>query len=455
MMADMKVRRVSFAFVSAAFLAAFATNGSSAFASSSSAQIKLTRDAYQSLQAGDADAAIISYTKAIKSRVLEPEVLANALLNRALAYQQKSADELAIADYTQALALDAMSPSLRATALYNRGLSRQKTGNISAAVEDFTAALLLNPEFAHAYYNRANALRDSGQMLFALSDYDRALRFNHPDPAKVNYGIAVTYLALRRPGDARKAFSAVLESSPGHAAARAHLDKLGVADSAAIDESEADPILTGSVAAISGGAFARKPGLPAAVDVPAGMQTAVAVPKKIKTKKFTDRVPMVEVASYTDASQPQLLDEANGVEVEMVPAIPPPEEKLALATDNQPAEEVETPIAETAPAEETIVEAEPTPEETDVATVQDVQPSGYAVQIASAASETAAWSIWKKMRSSNQVLQSFKPTVVKADLGTKGVFYRVRLNGFESQTDAKSTCGKLKSKGVNCFVSKA
>ena len=141
----MKVRRVSFAFVSAAFLAAFAMNGSPALANSSSAQVSLTRDAYQALQAGDADAAIASYTQAINSRQLEKEVLANALLNRALAYQQKSADEQAVADYTQALALDSMSPNLRATALYNRGLSRQRLNNLPAAVEDFTCLLYTSP----------------------------------------------------------------------------------------------------------------------------------------------------------------------------------------------------------------------------------------------------------------------------------------------------------------------
>lgn len=449
----MKVRRVSFAFVSAAFLAAFATNGSSALANSSAAQIKLTRDAYQSLQAGDADAAIASYTKAIKSRTLEPEVLANALLNRALAYQQKSADEQAIADYTQALALDAMSPKLRATALYNRGLSRQKSGNLPSAVEDFTAALLLNPEFAHAYYSRANALRDSGQLLFALSDYERALRFKHPDAAKVQYGIAITYVALRRPSDARKALAIVLEANPEHAGAREQLNKLGAADSAAIDESEADPILTGSVAAISGGTSAKKLGLPAAVDVPSEMQTAMAGPKKAKAKKFTDRVPLIENASFEAAAEPKLLDGDKGVVLDEVPAIPEPVKKKVVALA-EPVVEEPAPAPEVVPAAETVAEAEQTPPESDSSSASSEQPSGYAVQIASAASENAAWSTWKKMQSRNKALQSLKPSVVKADLGSKGIFYRVRLHGFDEQSAAKSACNKLKSKGVNCFVSK-
>lgn len=448
----MKVRRVSFAFVSAAFLAAFATNGSSALANSSSAQLSLTRDAYQALQAGDADAAIASYTLAINSRKLEREVLANALLNRALAYQQKSADEQAIADYTQALALDAMSPSLRATALYNRGLSRQKTRNLPAAVEDFTASLLLNPEFAHAYYGRATALRESGQLLFALSDYERALSHKHPDVAKVNYGLAVTFIALRRPADARKALAEVLQAKPDHEGALAEMAKLNTSENAQIDETEADPILTGSIAAISGGTSVSKAMMPKAVDVPEELQqSAVATSKK--AKKIVDRVPLLETASYTPETQTASLDQNKGVTIDEVPAIPAPVKAKTKAKAKAAAAPVE-PVAEPE-AEAATAEPAAAPEATEEAAAEAaVQTSGYMVQIASAASEEAAWSTWKKMQKRNKALQSLKPIVVKADLGTKGVFYRVRLQGFEDQNGAKAACSKLKANGVSCFVSK-
>ena len=48
-----------------------------------------------------------------------------------------------------------------------------------------------------------------------------------------------------------------------------------------------------------------------------------------------------------------------------------------------------------------------------------------------------------------------EPVVVKADLGTKGIFYRIRLVGFDTQSDANSECSRLKSKGVKCYISKA
>ena len=59
------------------------------------------------------------------------------------------------------------------------------------------------------------------------------------------------------------------------------------------------------------------------------------------------------------------------------------------------------------------------------------------------------------MQNRYKVLADKTPVVVKADLGTKGTFYRVRLMGYDKQGDAKQACSKLKSSGVACYVSKA
>ena len=196
----MKVRSVALAFVSSVYLVALGANIGSAFATTN----PVTSQAYQALTSGDSAKAISLYSFAIESRGLEPEVLANALLNRALAYQQQGQSAKAVDDYSAALTLDAMSAELRATALYNRGLSQQKQGYTPLAIEDFTSALMLNPSFAHAFLSRGNALRESGQYLFALSDYERALKFGHPEPARVYFGEAQTYELLNRPNDMKQ-----------------------------------------------------------------------------------------------------------------------------------------------------------------------------------------------------------------------------------------------------------
>jgi tetratricopeptide (TPR) repeat protein len=431
----MKVRRVSFALVSAAFLAAFATTCGTALASPVEANAALVRKAYATLQSGDAKTAIGEYSDAIASDLLEPEMLANALLNRALAQQQLQDNAAALADYDAAIKLNVMAPALRSTALYNRGLAQQKLGNSTNAIEDFTASLLINPKFAQAFYSRANALRDSGQLLFALSDYERALRFNHPDKAKVHYGSATAYLALKRPLDAKREFGAALDINPDYGQARAQLVMLG--DQNAQAATGADPILTGSVGAYTGGTAASKPELPAAVELPSVLQASFgkkpAQTASSKTIKDEERLPAEaepEMAAIQDAA-------ANGEEVvaiEQVPAIPAP--VIAKKPVIQAQEEITD-----APAAEASAETAP-------------QITGWAVQIASADTETSAWSTWKKMQSRFKVLKSKSPNVVKADLGAKGVFYRVRLGGFDEQSTAKQACAKLKAGGVSCYISK-
>jgi cell division septation protein DedD len=108
--------------------------------------------------------------------------------------------------------------------------------------------------------------------------------------------------------------------------------------------------------------------------------------------------------------------------------------------------------ADAAPADQAAAEPEAQAEPQ-----QDEQPkaTGWAVQLVSASTEDAAWASWEKMKARNKALAAKKPVVVRADLGAKGVFYRVRLVGFDSQSDASSECSRLKSRGVKCYISKA
>jgi tetratricopeptide (TPR) repeat protein len=439
MIGHMKVRCVTLAYVSAAFLAASAMNHGTAFANSSSDYLELVRQAYQDLQQGDSTKAIGEFSQAIDSGSLEPEVAVNALLNRALAWQQTNQHEKAIEDYSVALKMNVMAPALRATALYNRGLSQQKLNQLGQAVEDYTGALLLNPQFSQAFYNRANALRDSGQLLFALSDYERAILYKYPDASRVYMGTGTTYLALKRPLDAQKAFNEALKINPNLGEARAQLVLLGDQQARAETQvSDVDPILTASVSSIAGGTTAVKMELPTAVEPPDDILSSTeqsnepAEPKlkKVITQRLSEAV--AEVSDETSVVAPQKIAVAD------VPAIPKPAKAKATAKRQAVADEA----VETA-------SISPAPDAAETTT------RGWVVQISSATSEDGAWSSWKKISASHKVLAKEKPNVVRADLGTKGIYYRVRLGGYSDQAEAKSKCAKLKAGGVGCYVSKA
>ena len=404
----MSVRSVILASVSSAFLAACVAASGPAFATTENPNEIIAEQAYEALAAGDQKAAINAYSQAIESRDLPTEVLANALLNRGLAYQQLAEHQKAIDDYSAALRLDAMSAALRATALYNMALSQQKMQNLPAAIEGYTSALFLDPSFAHAYYGRGNALRDSGQFLFALSDYEKAIRYHHPNAALVRYAEAMAYESLMRPNDARKSLELAIAANPKFTQA---IEKLASLQGSVM----AKPVRAANLAVGGGQITVRKPDLPKAVEPSAELLGEVE----------SDPIVTAAVNPPTAAK--------------IVDRVPVEEEKIVAVEAVE-----EAPVA-AEPEVTEIVEEEPS--EAPVA-------EGWSVQLASATSEDGAWSTWKKMKAKHRLLTVEKPVVVRADLGTKGIVYRVRLAGFEDQNAAKKSCTKLKSSGISCYVSK-
>jgi len=182
--------------------------------------------AMDTLSRGDARGAVPLFDRAINSRRLDPETLASALVNRALARQKLGQHEKAIGDYDAALRIDALSARQRAIALYNRGISWRALGKSAQAIEDFTSALFYDPYFAQAYYSRANVLHRSGQYLFALADYDKALKYGYERPYQAHYAKAMILDVLGRKADARDALYAALKSKPGYSPARRKLAAL-------------------------------------------------------------------------------------------------------------------------------------------------------------------------------------------------------------------------------------
>lgn len=435
----MSFRTLFLASVCSVVLAASAAPSGAATAS---AESQLAAQAYKALQGGDAETAVADYTKAIESRQLAPDVLANALLNRGLAYQRLNEHEFAIDDYTAALRIDALSGKVRALALYNRGLSYQRLERTALAMEDYTSALFLDGEFSHAYYSRGTLLRDSGQYLFALADFDKALRYDYPDPARVYVAKASTYEKLKRTAEARDALTKALAVKPGYEPA---VKRLSALDSPPPPAASGDQIQTAAVSPASDELPAAR--APSGSLLGGSAQAGETEATVSSGKLYTDRVPQEEAPVRVASADPAPDVQSDAVQAE--------EKVLAVETvpDDAPAASTGTDTASAAPAA-AAAEAAPAPAE-EAAAEPAPHLTGWSVQVASASTEDAAWSTWKKMQQRYKSLAGQKPVVVRADLGAKGVFYRVRLVGFDSQGDASGTCSRLKSKGVKCFVSKA
>jgi tetratricopeptide (TPR) repeat protein len=458
MMQIMRIRRAASAWASIACFATLLVGAGPAFAITELESLTLAREAYRTLAKGHSADAIKKYDEAINSRLLPPEALANALLNRALARQQLGKHEEAIADYSAALNLDAMSGDLRATALYNRGLSQHKIGHLPAAIEDYTAALLLDSELPQAFLSRGQALRESGQLLFALSDFERALLFGHPDVARINYLTGLTYEQLHRKFDARRYYEAAVTTDPNNTPAQQRLQALGEVEVATTAKTPPGAMMLAGgtseiVRAEAGPAVEPSDELLAEAKVEMPVEKPVEKPAPT-TLKIADRMPAEPTAQVAET---YAVNEEASAEItssitpapSTLDAVPPiPERAVAPATETVGPETpaVDTVAAATQPRD--LVPAEPAHSEA-------VLKTGWSIQLVSATSEQGAWDSWKKMQKRNKALNDMQPVVVRADLGAKGIVYRVRLTGYEAQDAAKSACNKLKSKGVTCFVSKS
>jgi hypothetical protein len=82
--------------------------------------------------------------------------------------------------------------------------------------------------------------------------------------------------------------------------------------------------------------------------------------------------------------------------------------------------------------------------------------SGWTVQLSSQRQSVAAWDVWKNLSVRHKaILKGQQATVIKANLGTRGIYYRLRVHKLESKKQAASLCRKLKKAGTSCFISKA
>lgn len=133
-------------------------------------------------------------------------------------------------------------------------------------------------------------------------------------------------------------------------------------------------------------------------------------------------------------------------------------------------EPVKEPVkqAETRPAPKPAPAAKPEPKEMEVASVPKKMPkpdqlssvrrdsiSGMRLQLGSFRSVNGADDAWKRISQKHGgTLKGLDYTIERADLGSKGVFYRLQAGPIPSRQKADNLCGKLKAGNQGCFVVK-
>ncbi|HVW75398.1 MAG TPA: SPOR domain-containing protein [Rhizomicrobium sp.] len=80
---------------------------------------------------------------------------------------------------------------------------------------------------------------------------------------------------------------------------------------------------------------------------------------------------------------------------------------------------------------------------------------GYVLQIGAYKSQADADAAWKAYKAKHAaLLAGYSDEVQQADLGEKGTWYRLRINGFADKAMATSLCDRLKADGGACIPGK-
>jgi hypothetical protein len=167
-------------------------------------------DGFARHKAGDKDAAIEAYTRAIE---VDPSY-APAYYNRACVYLVKKNYDGLIKDTTKALELGHAS---QANLFSMRGTAWAGKANFDKALADHTAAIEIDPTHALAYNNRGNDYYRKGDMVRAMKDCDKSIELDPSSPLPW-YNRGYIHYSLRKNSNAVADWQKALELQPGYAA---------------------------------------------------------------------------------------------------------------------------------------------------------------------------------------------------------------------------------------------
>jgi cell division septation protein DedD len=180
-------------------------------------------------------------------------------------------------------------------------------------------------------------------------------------------------------------------------------------------------------------------------------------PRKVKTMVVrpdgsveTPAVPDLPAEAAPAGAAPAVAAPPAGAQLAAVSPRPAAEPQPAPAAPQQAA-----PQPAAAPAPEPKPAAKPAAQQTTAATPQaDAGPVKYVVQVGSKKNQTEALASFADMQQKYPtLLAKYRPIVQKADLGTKGTWYRLRIGPIAEKSAASKLCSQLKSQGLaDCLV---
>ncbi|MEM9840964.1 MAG: SPOR domain-containing protein [Pseudomonadota bacterium] len=210
------------------------------------------------------------------------------------------------------------------------------------------------------------------------------------------------------------------------------------------------------------GSIVRAPAVEAAPSTTAAVQPAPSSPEPAAPAVQPQPATVPNDATITeDANQPAEPETAVPVEP-VAPVVPTETAEPEIAVEGDPSIPVPLsrpagirPQAASQPQAPVTRQTASAPRSISPPAVAQTAGSGpFVVQLASRRSQEQALSTYASLQ--NQfpgILGAYTPIIERADLGSRGVFYRLRVGPLGSQTAAANLCGQLRSAGLNdCLV---
>ncbi len=129
---------------------------------------------------------------------------------------------------------------------------------------------------------------------------------------------------------------------------------------------------------------------------------------------------------------------------------PVPSETAMATTDLAPSAEPEGEGDQDRPA---LAPPEPLPPLGPQARFAFTESGPFMVQLAALRTEEAAEITWRRLAAAApEVYHGAEKRIERADLGARGVFYRLRAGAFADRSEASAFCEAVKAAGSNCIV---
>lgn len=181
---------------------------------------------------------------------------------------------------------------------------------------------------------------------------------------------------------------------------------------------------------------------------------------KPETPKLPDIVPEVSDVDTNADNLDQIVDEVSETKtVETASKTDSLEKNVKTSNNNVPDKPADL-LADSKNNKETAVKTEKiVSAKTETPVAAEVEPAktingGWQIQLIASKNKAAVEKTWTDLSGKFADLRKLSHEIQASDLGTQGMFYRLRAGSFASKTEAAQACAALKAKGLRDCIAK-